>query len=177
MKVGKATLELVQDDIADLQCDAIVNAANSDLVLGGGVSGAILRKGGKAIQEECNKIGRIGVGEAAITTGGRLKAKHVIHAVGPRLSEGDEDRKLASATKNSLILADRNRLRSIAFPAISTGIFKFPVERCAETMLSTIISYLEGETWIERVVICLYDSETFEVFRRKLDDFMQRREP
>jgi len=173
VKVRKTILELEQGDITDMDCDAVVNAANTDLVLGGGVAGAICRKGGPAIQEECNKIGRIGVGEAVITTGGNLKAKYVIHAVGPGFGEGDEDRKLASATLNSLRLADRHKLRSIAFPAISTGIFGFPVDRCASVMLSTTISYLQGKTGIERVVFCLYDSATFEVFRRKLDDLMQ----
>ena len=168
MKIGKTTLELEQGDITDLDCDAIVNAANADLVLGGGVAGAIRRKGGTAIQEECNRIGRINVGEAAITTGGGLKARHVIHAVGPRFGEGDEDAKLASATLSSLKLADRYKLRSIAFPAISTGIFRFPVERCADIMLSTTISYIRGRTGIERVVFCLYDSDTFNAFRRKL---------
>jgi len=168
LKIGKTTLELEQGDITDLDCDAIVNAANADLVLGGGVAGAIRRKGGTAIQEECNRIGRINVGEAAITTGGGLKARHVIHAVGPRFGEGDEDAKLASATLSSLKLADRYKLRSIAFPAISTGIFRFPVERCADIMLSTTISYIRGRTGIERVVFCLYDSDTFNAFRRKL---------
>ncbi len=173
MKIGKTTLELEQGDITDLDCDAIVNAANADLFLGGGVAGAIRRKGGTAIQEECNRIGRINVGEAAITTGGGLKARHVIHAVGPRFGEGEEDAKLASATLSSLKLADRYRLRSIAFPAISTGIFRFPVERCADIMLSTTISYIRGRTGIERVAFCLYDSDTFNVFRWKLASLTQ----
>jgi len=170
VKIGKTSLELVQGDITDMDCDAIVNAANIDLVLGGGVAGAIRRKGGPTIQEECSKIGRIKVGETVITTGGKLKAKYVIHAVGPRFGEGDEDRKLASATLNSLKLADRHGLRSIVFPAISTGIFGFPVNRCASVMLSTTISYLHGKTGIEKVVFCLYDPNTFEVFRRNLHD-------
>ena len=119
-------LRLVQGDITEMNCEAIVNPANVQLQMGGGVAGAILRKGGLIIQQECDKIGPIGVGEAAITSGGKIRAKIVIHAVGPRLGEGDEDRKLASATTNSLRLADENGLKSIAFPAISTGIFHFP---------------------------------------------------
>lgn len=170
VKVGKTTIELRQGDITDMDCDAIVNTANSDLVLGGGVAGAIRRKGGPTIQEECNKIGRIKVGEAVITTGGNLKAKHVIHAVGPRFGEGHEDRKLASATLNSLIAADSRGLKSIAFPAISTGIFKFPVSRCASVMLSTTISYLKRKTGIESVIFCLYDYATFEIFQQSLSD-------
>jgi len=173
VKIGKTSLELVRGDITDMDCDAIVNAANTDLVLGGGVAGAIRRKGGPTIQEECSKIGRIKVGEAVATTGGNLKAKYVIHAVGPRFGEGDEDRKLASATLNSLKLADRHCLRSIAFPAISTGVFGFPVDRCASVMLSTLISYLHDKTGIERVVFCLYDPDTFEVFRRKLRELIR----
>jgi len=173
VKIGKTSLELVQGDIAGMDCDAIVNAANIDLVLGGGVAGAIRRKGGPTIQEECSKIGGIKVGETVITTGGNLKAKYVIHAVGPRFGEGNEDNKLASATLNSLKLADRHGLRSVALPAISTGIFWFPVDRCASIMLSTTISYLRRRTGMERVVFCLYNPNTFEVFRRKLDDLIQ----
>ena len=155
VKIGKTSLELVQGDITDMDCDAIVNAADTDLVLGGGVAGAIRRKGGPAIQEECSKIGRIKVGETVITTGGNLKAKYVIHAVGPRFGEGDEDRKLASATLNSLKLADRHGLRSIAFPAISTGVFGFPVDRCASVMLSTAISHLCEGHMIEQTALSL----------------------
>jgi len=155
VKIGKTSLELVQGDMTDMDCDAIVNAADTDLVLGGGVAGAIRRKGGPAIQEECSKIGRIEVGETAITTGGNLKAKYVIHAVGPRFGEGDEDRKLASATLNSLRLADRHGLRSIAFPAISTGVFGFPVDRCASVMLSTAISHLCEGHMIEQTALSL----------------------
>src|SRR5512140_2958890 len=118
-----SVIELVKGDITELDVDAIVNAANDRLVLGGGVAGAIRRKVGPAIQAECDKIGGCPVGRAAITTGGNLKAKYVIHAVGPRMGEGDEDQKLRSATLNSLSLADKNRLKTIAFPAISTGIF------------------------------------------------------
>ncbi len=173
MKVGKTIIELEQGDITDIDCDAIVNAANTDLVLGGGVAGAIRRKGGPTIQDECNKIGRTKVGEAVIPTGANLKAKYVIHAVGLRFGEEDEDKKLASATLNSLMVADRHGLKSIAFPAISTGIFGFPLNRCADVMLSTTISYLKRKTGIERVILCLYDSATFEVFRQKLEDLTQ----
>jgi len=153
-KIGKTSLELVQGDITDMDCDAIVNAANTDLVLGGGVAGAIRRKGGPAIQEECSKIGRIKVGETEITTGGSLKAKYVIHSVGPKFGEGNENRKLAPATLNSIKMADRHGLRSIAFPAISTGVFGFSVDRRASVMLSTLISYFHGKTGIERIVLC-----------------------
>jgi O-acetyl-ADP-ribose deacetylase (regulator of RNase III) len=162
-------LELLDGDITEMDTDAIVNAANAQLVLGGGVAGAIRRKGGPRIQEECSQIGGTFVGGAAITTAGSLKAKHVIHAVGPRMGEGNEDQKLKDATLNSLKLADDNGLKSISFPAISTGIFGFPIERCAEIMLKTTIDYLKGQTGLEKVVFCLFGRESYEVFANQLE--------
>ena len=174
-KINKAVLELTQGDITDQTTDAIVNAANAALQLGGGVAGAIKRRGGPKIQEECNRIGGTHVGGAVITTGGNLAAKYVIHAVGPRHGEEHEDAKLKDATLNSLILADQKNLKSIAFPAISTGIFGFPKDRCATIMLSTTIAYLEGPTKLEKVVYCLYDQKTFEIFKRTLQSLTQSR--
>ncbi|RLF18471.1 MAG: O-acetyl-ADP-ribose deacetylase [Thermoprotei archaeon] len=161
-------LKLAKGDITDLEVDAIVNAANERLKLGGGVAGAIRRRGGPSIQEECDRIGYCPVGGAVVTGAGRLKAKYVIHAVGPRYGEGDEDNKLRSATLNSLKRADERGVKSIAFPAISTGIFGFPKDRCADIMLNTIINYLKGETGVEEVVVCLYDDETYRIFEEKL---------
>jgi len=175
IKINETFLELTQGDITDQTTDAIVNAANSALQLGGGVAGAIRRKGGPKIQEECNKIRGTHVGGAVITTGGNLAAKYVIHAVGPRHGEEHEDAKLKDATLNSLILADQKNLKSIAFPAISTGIFGFPKDRCATIMLSTTIAYLEGPTKLEKVVYCLYDRKTFEIFKRTLQSLTQSR--
>ncbi|NUO81088.1 macro domain-containing protein [candidate division KSB1 bacterium] len=148
--------------------DAIVNAANSALQLGGGVAGAIRRKGGPAIQAECDKLGGTPVGTAVITTGGNLKARHVIHAVGPMMGEGDEDNKLRNATLNSLQLADQHQLKSMAFPALSTGIFGYPIDRCARIMLSTTADYLSGSTGLETVTFCLWGKEAFEVFEETL---------
>ncbi len=167
-EISNSTLELVKGDITELDTDAIVNAANAQLILGGGVAGAIRRKGGPAIQAECSKIGGTYVGGAVITGGGNLKAKHVIHAVGPRMGEGDEDNKLKNATLNSLKIADEHKLRSIAFPAISTGIFGYPTDRCAEIMLSTIIEYLKGDTGIKKVTMCLFDDKTLGIFQDQL---------
>ena len=164
------SLELVQGDITEIEAEAIVNAATAALKLGGGVAGAIARKGGPEIQEECDRIGGTFVGGAVITTGGNLKARHVIHAVGPRMGEGGEDEKLRTATLNSLRVADEHNLKSIAFPAISTGIFGFPMDRCAEIMLSTAINYLNGDTGLERVVFCLYGGEAYQVFTRGLEN-------
>ena len=175
MKINKTILELRLADITDMDSDAIVNAANVALQLGGGVAGAIRRRGGPKIQEECNKIGGSHVGGAVLTTGGNLKAKYVIHAVGPIHGEEHEDEKLKDATLNSLILSDKNSLKSIAFPAISTGIFEFPKERCATIMLSTTIAYLEGFTKLEKVIYCLYDKNTFETFKNTLQAFTSTR--
>jgi O-acetyl-ADP-ribose deacetylase (regulator of RNase III) len=161
-------LELVQGDITDLLVDAIVNAANEKLQLGGGVAGAIKRKGGPSIQEECNRIGGTAVGTAVMTGAGHLKAKHVIHAVGPKMGEGDEDRKLAAAVRSSLAVADRYGLRSIALPALSTGNFGFPIDRAARLILTEIHRYLQGGTKIERVVVCLRDTDAFDAFKREL---------
>ncbi|MFQ5638444.1 MAG: macro domain-containing protein [bacterium] len=168
IEINNKIVELVEGDITELETDAIVNAANSRLILGAGVAGAIRTKGGPAIQQECNRIGGCPVGGAVITTGGDLKAKHVIHAVGPRMGEGDEDEKLKNATSNSLKVADENNLKSIGFPAISTGIFGFPIERCTEIMLSTVIDYLQGESGLERVIFCLFGQDAFHVFEGTL---------
>jgi len=167
-KVGQAVLEVSQCDITEMETDAIVNAANAQLILGGGVAGAIKAKGGPKIQEECNAIGGTFVGGAVITTGGNLKTKHVIHAVGPRMGEGNEDEKLKNATLNSLKLCDENNLTSITFPAISTGIFGFPKESCADIMLRTVINYLKGDTGIKRVVFCLHGASSYEIFSETL---------
>ncbi len=174
-KINNTVLELVQGDITDQTTDAIVNAANTALQMGGGVAGAIRRRGGPEIQEECNSIGGTYVGGAVITTGGKLAAKYVIHAVGPRQGDEHADSKLKDATLNSLKLADKNRLKSIAFPAISTGIYGFPKDRCATIMLSTTIAYLEGPTKLEKVVFCLYDNKTLEIFEHTLQSLTHKR--
>jgi len=168
LKVKDSLISLVQGDITELSTDVIVNAANNQLILGGGVAGAIRKKGGPIIQEECNKIGGTFVGGAVITTGGNLKAKYVIHAVGPRMGEGNEDQKLQNATLNSLKLMDENNLKTIAFPAISTGIFGFPIDRCSKIMINTVKEYLHGNTQIEKVIFCLYTTSDFEIFEKEL---------
>ena len=167
--VKNSLIKIVRADITDLETDVIVNAANAHLILGGGVAGAIRRKGGSTIQEECNKIGGTFVGGAVITSGGNLKAKRVIHAVGPRMGEGDEDSKLTSAVLNSLKLMDEHELKTIAFPAISTGIFGYPIDRCAKIMICSVKKYLTGKTQIREVVFCLYSNSDYEVFNRELN--------
>jgi len=169
VQIGNRTLELTEGDITEMETDAIVNAANDRLVLGGGVAGAIRRKGGPAIQAECDRIGGACVGGAVLTSGGNLKARHVIHAVGPRMGEGDEDRKLRDATLNSLRLANEHHLKSLAFLAISTGIFGFPIERCARIMLGAVIEHLKGKTSLDHVVFCLFDKDSYRVFADEIE--------
>jgi len=161
-------LQLLEGDITDLQVDVIVNAANEKLQLGAGVAGAIAKKGGPTIQEECNRIGGTAVGTAVMTAAGNLKVKHVIHAVGPKKGEGEEDKKLASSVRASLALAERQGMRSIALPAISAGNFGFPMDRCARIMLTEIQRYIQGGTKLEQVVVCLYGDEAFDTFKREL---------
>jgi len=163
-------IRLVQGDITEQDLDAVVNAANKHLQLGSGVAGAIRRKGGPLIQQECNRIGDVNVGDAVITTGGDLKARHVIHAVGPHASNPDADNLLAKATENSLRVAGENGLASLAFPAISTGVFGYPLHKCAQVMLGAVTVYLKAndETGIEEVVFCLYDSAAYEVFETEM---------
>ena len=175
VKINTTVVELVQGDITEQATDAIVNAANTALQMGGGVAGAIRRRGGPTIQEECNRKGGTYVGGAVITAGGNLAAKHVIHAVGPMHGDEHEDSKLKDATLNSLKLADKEGLKSIAFPAISTGIYGFPKDRCATIMLSTTIAYLEGPTKLEKVVYCLYDKRTLQIFEDALESLTQKR--
>ena len=167
-KMNDTLLELLEGDITEMNVDAIVNAANEKLVMGSGVAGAILEKGGESIQEECNRIGGTPVGTSVMTTAGDLPALRVIHSVGPKMGEGDEDRKLASAVRSALALADRQGLRSLAIPAISTGVYEFPVDRCARILLTEIHRYLQGGTKLSKVVVCLHDDDTFQVFRREL---------
>jgi O-acetyl-ADP-ribose deacetylase (regulator of RNase III) len=164
-------LRLVQGDITERDVDAIVNAANSFLQHGGGVAGAIVRKGGQIIQEESDRIGHVPVGNAAITTAGRLPAKYVIHAVGPRMGEGDEDNKLKSAVISSLQIAAAKGFKSISVPAISSGIFGFPKERCARILITEAADYLRKNqgSGLEVVEFCVHDDETARHFRNEFN--------
>jgi len=163
--MSKDKIELVEGDITDMATDAIVNAANTDLKLGAGVAGAIRRKGGPSIQAECDRIGPIPLGEAAITGAGNLKARYVIHAAGMHLGGSVSEESLRNSTRNSLLRAEEKGLKSIAFPAIGTGIGGFPVERCAEVMLSVVLDHLETSRSIEKVYFVLFGKETYESFR------------
>jgi len=169
---AKGRIQILQGDLTDQDADAIVNAANNELQLGGGVAGAIARRGGPDIQEECNRIGAIPLGEAAVTGGGRLKARHVIHAASMRLGERTREENLRASVRNSLLRAKEKGLKSVAFPAVGAGIAGFPMRRCAEVMLEEARRHLEGETSVEEVRFVLFDArarETFEDVCRTLD--------
>jgi O-acetyl-ADP-ribose deacetylase (regulator of RNase III) len=169
--VSGKKLRLVQGDITERDVDAIVNAANSYLQHGGGVAGAIVRKGGQIIQEESDRIGFVHVGNAAVTVGGKLPAKFVIHAVGPRMGEGDEDNKLVSAVRSSLLLAAQKGLKSISIPAISSGIFGFPKDRCAMILIREAVHYIEGNqgSSLELIEFCIHDDMTLGYFKKEFD--------
>lgn len=157
---------LLQGDLTEMDVDAIVNAANNDLKLGGGVAGAIRRKGGEEIQRECDRIGSIPLGTAAITGAGRLKARYVIHAASMELGGRTSAETLRSATAHSLRLAAQRGLKSIAFPAVGTGIAGFPMRDCAEIMLHEVVEHLKGSTPLERVYFVLFDREALETFQQ-----------
>lgn len=175
-KINRALLSVVQGDITTQMVDAIVNAANSSLIGGGGVDGAIRRAGGPAISEECNEIrarqGGCPTGKAVITTGGNLPAKHVIHTVGPVWHGGKsgEPETLASCYRESLSLALNYHIETIAFPSISTGIFGYPIEKASVTALNTIKSFLEGHEGIVEVRFVLFDDDTFRCYEGTLGE-------
>lgn len=169
VEFGAGAIELRQGDITELAVDAIVNAANSALRLGAGVAGAIRRRGGPSIQEECDRLGGCAVGDAVVTGGGNLPARQVIHAVGPRGGDPDADRLLWSAATRSLEIARDRGFATIAFPAISTGVFGFPLARCAEILLRAAAEFLAAHPRAPTLVLfCLFDREAYEAFAKAL---------
>jgi O-acetyl-ADP-ribose deacetylase (regulator of RNase III) len=172
-QIGKAKICIVQGDITEMDTDAIVNAANPSLMGGGGVDGAIHRKGGPKILEECKRIrvteypNGLPTGKAVITTGGNLKAKYVIHTVGPIWRGGNhgEPELLAEAYRNSLRLAVSKGLKTIAFPSISTGAYGYPIEKACRVALTTVKEFLEKEDKLEKVVLVLFSQRDFEIYK------------
>jgi O-acetyl-ADP-ribose deacetylase len=154
-----------QGDLTDMQTDAIVNAANNDLLLGGGVAGAIRRKGGDEIQRACDEIGSIPIGYAAITTGGKLAAKYVIHAATMELGGSTTAEALRKSTAHALRIASERGLKSIAFPAVGTGIAGFPMEECAEIMLQEAAQHLKNGTSLENIYFVLFDRNACQTFQ------------
>ncbi len=159
-------IEIIQGDITESDCEAIVNAANNDLKLGSGVAGAIRSKGGSSIQEECNRIGSISVGEAAITGGGNLKAKYVIHAASMGFSYSTTAESLKSSTEASLHICVEKKIESIAFPAMGTGVSGFPVDECARIMLDAVKEHLSKNKYPKNVQFILWDDQTFFIFQK-----------
>jgi O-acetyl-ADP-ribose deacetylase (regulator of RNase III) len=173
VEVGGAILELVEGDITKQDTEAIVNAANPSLLGGGGVDGAIHRAGGPEILAECRKLGGCDTGDAKITTGGRLNARHVIHTVGPVYWREGAERAaelLASAYRRSLEVAAENGVRSVAFPSISTGAYGYPMDEAAPIALQTVMDYLssQGESDLELVRFVLYGRQAYQVYQRAL---------
>jgi len=162
---AKEKIRLTLGDITEKATDAIVNAANNELVLGAGVAGAIRRKGGPAIQQECDRIGPIAVGSAAITGAGRLEARHVIHAASMSPGGRTTEPNLRSSVEHSLRLADERGLRSIALPAVGAGIAGFPMRRCAEVMLDAALKHLEAGSSLEEVWFVLFDPDSLDTFQ------------
>lgn len=179
VKVGRTKLSLISGDITEQNTEAIVNAANSELAAGAGVDGAIRAKGGPRIDRECRLIGGCAVGDAVITSGGNLKARHVIHAVGPIWRGGDEDEPelLASAYRRSLEVAAQHHLKSVAFPAISTGIFGYPIRLAAPVAFDSIIQFVKREPdALEevRLVIFREDDVAYTVFAAALAEILKK---
>ncbi len=174
IRVNKALLELVEGDITEQDTEAIVNAANPSLLGGGGVDGAIHRAGGPEILAECRRLGGCATGDARITTGGRLKARYVIHTVGPVYGREGPQRSaelLTSAYRRSLEVAAEHGVRSLSFPSISTGAYGYPLEEAAPVALRAVIEYLSThpESGIELVRFVLYGQRAYRVYRQALD--------
>jgi O-acetyl-ADP-ribose deacetylase (regulator of RNase III) len=168
MKHDAGRIEIVQGDLTEMDVDAIVNAANNDLKLGGGVAGSIRRKGGPLIQRQCDVIGTIPVGGAAITTGGDLKARHVIHAASMQLGGTTTALALQSSTAHALRIAAHNNLKTMAFPAVGTGVAGFPMKECAEIMLREVERHFSGATTLEKIYFVLFDDAARAVFEGAL---------
>jgi O-acetyl-ADP-ribose deacetylase (regulator of RNase III) len=172
VKIGPSVLELVEGDITQQDIEAVVNAANEHLRVGGGVDGAINRAGGAKIQEEARKIGHCPTGQAVITTGGNLKARYVIHTVGPIYRDGlhGEPELLASAYRESLKAASARGIKSLAFPSLSTGVYGYPIPDAARVALTTVKDYLAAHPEIELVRFVLFGKPTYTAFAEALQE-------
>lgn len=168
LKIKQSVIRLANGDITDLEIEAFVYYARPDLVLGSGFGGAISMRGGPQIQEELKKFGTIGSGQAVITPGGSMKAKYIIHAVGPRFQEEDTEGKLRSTVQNVLRLAEEKNIRSLAFPAMGAGFYGVPLDLCAQVILGTVEEYLQNATPLQEVVVCLRDSREYKPFQEHL---------
>ena len=182
-QIGRFTIELAKGDITGLRVDAIVNAANTQLILGSGVAGAIRSRGGPSIQQECNELAPINTGEAVITGAGNLLATYVIHAVGPiyhNFSPEKANELLGDAVLNSLNFFREKNIKSIALPAISAGVYGFPAAKCAEVMMGAAFTYVEKFSDPERttpgkIILCLYDQEMYDIFSTAFELEIEKR--
>ncbi len=174
--INSVTLALLQGNIAEVQADAIVNAANSALAGGGGVDGAIHRAGGPAIMAECQRIGGCPTGSAVATSAGNLKARYVFHAVGPIYQgRGDEEQLLTGAYQSCLDLAEQHRVQSIAFPSISTGAYRYPVTQATLIALRTVINHVQNAQQpanLQQVLFVLFDRHTYESYERTIQQLL-----
>lgn len=167
-RINKSAIRLIKGDITDLDVDAFVFYAQPDLALGSGFGTAISVRGGPSIQKELEGTGPVAVGEAVLSGAGNLKAKYIIHAVGPRFQEEDTEAKLRMTVHNALRLAEEHEIRRIAFPAMGAGYYGIPPDSCARVMLEVITGHLNGETGIEQVVICVLDTPQYDAFQARL---------
>jgi O-acetyl-ADP-ribose deacetylase (regulator of RNase III) len=169
-RIGEKVLRLVRDDITAMEVDAFVYDITEDLRLGSGFGSAIQQRGGVKIQEALDAIGRCPVGEAVITTGGLLKARHIIHANGPKFCEPDEEGKLRRATLAALRLADQNALKTLALPPLGTGLYQVPVDLCARVMVDAVVEHLSGETGLREVLFVVPDSRERGAFEARIQE-------
>ncbi|MGH9358486.1 MAG: macro domain-containing protein [Terriglobia bacterium] len=167
-------IHILKGDITEMAVDAIVNAANTDLALGSGVAGAIRRKGGPRIQEECDRIGPVAMGDAAVTTGGNLRALYVIHAASMRLGGRTTEESLRNSVRNCLERAEEKGFQSIAFPAIGTGVAGFPMGDCARIMIEEVLNHLKSRTCLQRIYFVLFDDAALKVFEDVYHRLTQR---
>jgi O-acetyl-ADP-ribose deacetylase (regulator of RNase III) len=176
VRVGQAEVILQQGDITEMEVDAVVNAANNHLWMGSGVAGAIKRKGGESIEREAVAKGPVPVGEAVITGGGSLKAKHVIHAAGMGQDLKTDQDKIRLSTRNSLLRAEEHKLRSVAFPAIGTGVGGLSAYLCAKVMLEETVEFLQESQSLRKVAFALLDEGTYRIFKEQLSEMFSAHE-
>lgn len=170
LKINQAVVRLVKGDIVDLEVDAFVFYAQSDLALGSGVGTAISVRGGPTIQKELEELAPVDAGEAVVSAAGKLKASFIIHAVGPRFQEEDIEAKLGTTMRNCLKQADEKKIQRLAMPAMGAGYYGVAPEVSAKVMLEEIKSHLEGQTGINELLICVLDTRQYKAFQAKLDD-------
>ncbi len=175
--VGGKVFKLVKGDITDMEVEAFVFYARPDLKLGTGFGGAIAQRGGPSIQEELNRAGSLGVGEALVTGAGNLKAKRIIHAVGPRHHEPDEEAKLRRTVRSALAAAEESGVRQVAFPAMGVGFYGVSLDLCSTVMLQEIVSRLQRETPLREVVLCVLDPREMAPFEKRFKSISEGDKP